>query len=92
MKRRASSAGGVRRLLIEEWERRCARWPVPGGIAEQELEDLRAGRPVVVHSDRLLSVFLREGLPVDRFCYGGEDYEKLFLLDERDQLREYVDE
>ena len=46
----------------------------------------------MVHSDRLLSVFLREGLPVDRFCYGGADYEKLFLLDHRDQLREYVDE
>ena len=66
--------------------------PVPGGIAEQELEDLRAGRPVVVHSDRLLSVFLREGLPVDRFCHGGPDFEKLFRLDEHDRLTELPDE
>ena len=32
------------------------------------------------------------GLPTDRFAFGGRDWDKDFLLDERDQLSEYVED
>jgi hypothetical protein len=92
MGRRVSRTDGLRQLLIAEWAHRSKRWPPADGGEHEELKDLRAGRAVVVHSDTLLTVLLREGLPVDRYCYGGPDYEKLFVLDERDQLHDYVDE
>lgn len=52
------------------------------------LDGLKAGAAVVVGSPTLLSAFLAAGLPAERFCYGGADFQNLFVLDERDQLRE----
>jgi hypothetical protein len=57
-------------------------------MRDPTLEALRAGEWVVLHSDALLSAFLPAGLPVDRFCCGGPDCGKLFLLDEHDRLTE----
>ena len=36
----------------------------------------------------LMRALLHAGMPCDRFCFGGADYDKTFVLDERDQLRE----
>jgi hypothetical protein len=57
------------------------------------LDALKAGEAVVVQSYELLSAFMAAELPhasYDRFCFGGADYKKRFVLDERDQLSEYV--
>jgi hypothetical protein len=56
------------------------RWRIPGHVYAYE-EALKAGRPVVVTSTRLLSAFMIAGLPANRFGFGGVDYEKQFLLD-----------
>jgi hypothetical protein len=59
-------------------------WSAPRGRREELLDDLRAGRPVVVGSATLLCAMMAAELPeatYRRFCYGGADYEKQFLLD-----------
>jgi len=40
----------------------------------------------------MLRAFMAAGLPTDRFAYGGPDWGKSFLLDERDQISEYNEE
>ena len=42
----------------------------------------------MISSSTLLSVCLAAGLSTRRFAYGGPDWAKSFLLDERDQLSE----
>jgi hypothetical protein len=90
--RREATTGPLRELLIAEWERRRERWPLAEGQRDEKLEDLRAHVPVVVHADTLLSVFMRARLPHAQFCYGGSDYEKVFVLDEHDRLYEWEPE
>ena len=81
------NADGLRELLVAEWEASMARWRIPGHVYAYE-EALKAGRPVVVTSTRLLSAFMFAGLPANRFGFGGVDYEKQFLLD-GDELSEW---
>jgi hypothetical protein len=52
--------------------------------------DLRAGRAVVVSSVQLSAALGHAGLPCDRFWFGGADWHKVYVLDERDQLSEFV--
>jgi hypothetical protein len=56
------------------------------------LEALKAGQPVVVSSAVLMRALLHAGLPCDEYCFGGQYYKATFLLDERGQLSEYVEE
>ena len=91
MPRRQQRSTGLRQVLIQEWDRGMARWRIPGRICEYE-EALKAGKPVVVSSSSMLRAFMAAGLPTDRFAYGGPDWGKSFLLDERDQISEYVEE
>jgi hypothetical protein len=81
----------LRQVLIQEWDRGMARWRIPGRICEYE-EALKSGKPVVVSSSSMLRAFMAAGLPTDRFAYCGSDWGKSFLLDERDQISEYVEE
>ena len=39
-----------------------------------------------------MRALMHAGLPCERFCFGGRDYDKVFVLDERDQLSEYAEE
>ena len=39
-----------------------------------------------------MCALLHAGLDCRRYAFGGADWGKVFLLDERDQLREYVEE
>jgi hypothetical protein len=91
MPRRQQRSTGLRQVLIQEWDRGMVRWRIPGRICAYE-EALTSGQPVVVSSSSMLRAFMAAGLPTDRFAYGGRDWGKSFLLDERDQLTEYADE
>jgi hypothetical protein len=95
---RQARSDGVRELLIAYREHTLPKstppppWSAPRGWADELLDDLRAGRPVVVGSATLLCAMMAAELPeatYRRFCYGA-DYEKRFLLD-GDQLTEWVD-
>ena len=88
MPRRQQRSTGLRQVLIQEWDRRTARWRIPGRICEYE-EALKSGKPVVVSSSSMLRALMAAGLPTDRFAYGGADWGKTFLLDEHDRLTEY---
>ena len=61
------------------------------GFPDELLDAMRAGNAIVVGSTALLSACIAAGLPCDRFGFGGADYKKSFLLDEHDQLSEYVE-
>jgi hypothetical protein len=87
MPRRQQRSTGLRQILIAEWDRGMARWRIPGRICEYE-EALKSGKLVVVSSSSMLRAFMAAGLPTDRFAYGGSDWGKSFVLDERDQLSE----
>jgi hypothetical protein len=91
MVRRIQRNDGLRDLLIAEWDRSMLRWRIPGRVSEHE-EALKAGKPVVVSSSALLRAFMHAGLPYRNLAYGGRDWGKTFVLDERDQLTEYNDE
>jgi hypothetical protein len=57
------------------------------------LDALKAGQAVVVQSYELLSAFSAAELPhagYDRFCFGGPDYKKRFILNEHNLLCEYA--
>jgi hypothetical protein len=41
---------------------------------------------------QLMCALMRAGLPHQQFAYGGQDCGKAFLLDERDQLTEWIDD
>jgi len=53
---------------------------------------LKAGKPVVLASSALLRAFLHAGLPYRSYAFGGREWGKTFVLDEHDQLREWVPE
>lgn len=70
-------------------------WSAPRGWADELLDELKAGRPVVVGSSTLLCAMMAAGLPeatYRRFCWGGPDFEKLFEIDEQDRLTEWTDD
>jgi hypothetical protein len=90
---------GVRQLLIDYREHAVPkstpppRWSAPRGRRDELLDDLKAGRSVVVGSATLLCAMMAAKLPeatCRRFCYGGPDYDRQFLLD-GDRLTEWVD-
>jgi hypothetical protein len=91
MVRRIQRNDGLRDLLIAEWDRFMLRWRIPGRVSEYE-EALKAGEPVGVSSSQLLRAFMHAGLPHRTLAYGGRDWGKSFVLDERDQLSEWVPE
>jgi hypothetical protein len=47
---------------------------------------------VVLASSALLRAFLHAGLPYRSYAFGGREWGKTFVLDEHDQLREWVPE
>jgi hypothetical protein len=83
-------------LLIADREYRLPGCPKPGpwfGSGRDELlEELIADGPVVVTSAALLKALLHAGQDARRYGYGGADYGKCFVLDERDQLYELSDD
>lgn len=88
----ANTTGGLRALLIAIEERAYGpggRWHIPGHRYEF-LEALRAGGPVVVSSERIFTALSHAGLCDEEYCYGGRYFQTTFVLDERDQLREYA--
>jgi hypothetical protein len=77
------NAAGLRQMLVDRQRREFGpasrwydadRWPTPHAQA------LEAGDDVLVESSDLLQVFTFEGLPADRYGYGGPDHGKTFLL------------
>jgi hypothetical protein len=96
VKRRASNTSGLRELLIADREYRLPgcprRGPWFGRGRDELLEELKAGGPVVVGAGTLMSGLLHARLDCRRYAFGGADWGKVFLLDERDQLRDYVEE
>jgi hypothetical protein len=94
--RRASTSDGLRELLIADREHRLPGSPGPGPwfgrVRDELLEELKSGGPVVVGSATLMCAMQHAGLDYRRYAFGGADWGKVFLLDERDQLREYVEE
>jgi hypothetical protein len=91
MARRVQRNDGLRDVLIAEWDRSMLRWRIPGRVCEHE-EALKAGKPVVLASSALLRAFLHAGLPYSSYAFGGREWGKTFVLDEHDQLREWVPE
>jgi hypothetical protein len=87
MVRRIQRNDGLRDLLVAEWDRSMLRWRIPGHVSEYE-KALKAGERVGVSSSQLLCALMRAGLPHDAFAFGGRDWGKAFVLDERDQLSE----
>jgi hypothetical protein len=70
------------------------RWSAPRGRRDELLDDLKAGRSVIVGSATLLCAMMAAELPeatYRRFCYGGPDYKKQYLLD-GDRLTAWVDD
>ena len=64
-------------------------WSAPAGWPDPFLEALQAGEAVTVGSSTLLSAFIAGELPhstYDRFCFGGADWRKTFVLGEDDSL------
>jgi hypothetical protein len=99
--RNTSRNDGLRELLIAYREHRLPRstppppWSAPRGWSDGFLDALKAGEAVVVGSAELLCAFIAAELPratYDRFCFGGADFKKCFLLDEQDRLSELADE
>ena len=86
---------GLRELLIADREYRLPGCPEPGpwfGRTRDELlEELKAGGPVEVGSATLMCALMHAGLDYRRFAFGGADWDKVFVLDERDKLTELTD-
>jgi hypothetical protein len=98
-KRERARSDSLRRLLIAYREHRLPNstrpppWSAPRGWRDELLDELKSGAAVVVSSGTLLSAPIAAGLPeatYRRFCYGGPDFEKLFVLDEHDGLSEWT--
>jgi hypothetical protein len=81
MSRRLSTTSGVRQRLIDTMQASWDRRRLEGRMCELE-RALKAGESVVLSGSELA----RAGLP-----HGGEGRarERLYLLDEFDQIREY---
>lgn len=80
MPRRLSTTSGVRQRVIDTMQASWDRWRIEGRMCEFECA-LNAGESVVLSARELA----RAGLP-----YGeGRARERLYLLDEFDQIREY---
>jgi hypothetical protein len=95
-----TSSDGLRELLIAYRRHRLPRstppppWSAPRGWPDGVLDALKAGEAVVVGSDMLLCAFVAAELPrasYDRFCFGGTDFKKSFVLSEGDGLTPYVE-
>ncbi len=78
----------VREALVVERERSMERWAIPGR-RDEWLDGLHSGAPVVVSSAQLMCALMRAGLPHRQYAYGGAEWDKRFVLDERDQLSEW---
>jgi hypothetical protein len=98
---RQARSDGVRQLLIDYREHRLPKstppppWSAPRGGRDELLDDLKAGRPVVVVSPTLLCAMMAAELPeatYRRFGYGGADWGKAFRLDEHNRLIELADD
>jgi hypothetical protein len=81
MPRRLSTTSGVRQRLIDTMQASWDRWRIEGRMCELE-RALKAGESVVLSGSELA----RAGLPYGR---EGRARERLYLLDEFDQIREY---
>jgi len=96
--KRTKASSGMRELLIADREYRLPGcpppppWSAPRGWRDELLKALKAGQPVVVDSSVLIRALLHAGLPCDDYCFGGQYYKANFLLDQRGQLSEYVEE
>jgi hypothetical protein len=84
----SNSVGWLRELLISDWDRWMVRWRIPGRVCEYE-KALKSGAAVGVSADMLLCAYSHAGLPWRQFAYGGADWGKSFVLDERDELTEW---
>lgn len=80
---------GLRALLIAERERSLRQWRIPGRADEYE-HALKSGAAVMVSSAQMLRALSLARLPFRQFAFGGADWGKMFVLDERDQLSECV--
>ena len=83
----------LRQALLKDHRNRFGpggRWHIPGRVSDYE-KALVAGEAIVVDSGTIMCALLHAGLPHDAFAFGGRDWGKSFVLDERDQLSEYVD-
>jgi len=70
------------------------KWSAPSGWPDPFLEALQAGEAVTVSASTLLSAFIAGELPQGsyaRFCFGGADWRKTFVLGEDDSLTPYVE-
>jgi hypothetical protein len=76
---------------LEDYRRSLELWRIPGKVYEREVA-LESGAAVVVSAAQLMRAFMHAGLPYRTLAYGGADWHKTFVLDERDQLSEYVEE
>lgn len=83
----------LRQLLLKDHRKRFGpggRWHIPGRVSEYE-QALVAGEAIVIDSGTIMCALMLAGLPHDRFCFGGVDFGKHFLLDERDRLSDSSD-
>jgi hypothetical protein len=85
--KRATTATGLRELLLADYRRRLERWRIPGRVYERE-QALESGAPVEVSATDLMLALMHAGLPDARFAFGGVAWDKVYLLDERDRMIE----
>jgi hypothetical protein len=92
---RQARRDGLRELLIAHREYRLPGSPPPGPwfgrTRDDLLEELKSGGPVVVGAATLMCALMDAGMDYRRFAFGGVDWEKTFLLTERDELTEHVE-
>jgi len=92
MGRHVGNTSGLRELLIADREHRLPGSPPPGPWAARDrlLAELKAGGPVVVGAADLMCALMHAELDYRRFAFGGADWDKTFVLTERDELTEHV--
>ena len=92
MGRHAGNTSGLRELLIADREHRLPGSPPPGPWAARDrlLAELKAGGPVVVGAADLMCALMHAELDYRRVAFGGADWDKTFVLTERDELTEHV--
>ena len=81
----------LRQVLLKDHREKFGprgRWHIPGRVSDYE-KALVAGESIVVDSGTIMCALMHAGLPSDDFAYGGRDWGKSFVLDERDQLTEH---
>jgi hypothetical protein len=94
--KRRENATGLRELLIADREYRLPGNSKPGPwfgrVRDELLEELKSGGPVVVGAATLMCALMHAGLDCRRYAFGGSDWGKTFVLDERDRLIEWTDD